>query len=540
MPGSQNPESVVANIGRTTDALTQGHEKMLSHKSAATQLVEFADGFAFFHDPQDRAFVRLEINDHIEVWPVESTRFRKLLAHIFYKRARKTINRNGLADAIATLAGRACHDSPEEPVFLRVAPYGENILIDFCDPQWRVIEVTANGWRVLCESPVAFIRTGAMRPLPEPVHGGSIEPLWGLLNVTCAQRPLVGGALLNYFHPYGPYFVVNFVGEQGTAKSCAARIIRQLIDPNENALRSPPRDERDLIAQAGSNWCTALDNLSGLPPWLSDALCRLSTGGGHSARMLYTDLEEISIAVKRPVILNGIEDVASRPDLAERALQIELDTIPDRQRISEKELWRKFEAARPVVFSALLDGVSCALRESPAIVLDSLPRMADPALWATAGETALGWRGGTFIAAYSQNLRDGAMASVEAHPVGVAIRQFLDQNGELSGEPAHLLNVLNNFVPDELRHARNWPQSARSFSVCLRRLAQALRRGGINFESGKAKRRHIRLYKAAIFPSPSSLDNAAKAFTDASDANFQPLHNQNRTAPSRKLVEEFI
>ena len=61
------------------------------------------------------------------------------------------------------------------------------------------------------------------------------------------------------------------------------------------------------------------------PPWLSDALCRLATGGGHSARTLYTDLEEISLAVKRPVILNGIEDVATRPDLAERALQIELE-----------------------------------------------------------------------------------------------------------------------------------------------------------------------------------------------------------------------
>jgi len=51
---------------------------------------------------------------------------------------------------------------------------------------------------------------------------------------------------------------------------------------------------------------------------------------------LYTDLEEISIAVKRPVILNGIENVATRPDLAERVLQIELETIPDAKRISKK------------------------------------------------------------------------------------------------------------------------------------------------------------------------------------------------------------
>src|SRR5262249_44291534 len=153
-----------------------------------------------------------------------------LLAGLYYKRTRKAINRNALADAITTLAGRACHDSPEEPVFLRVAPHGENILVDLCDSEWRVVEVTPSGWRVMRKSPVAFVRTGSMQSLPEPVPGGSIKSLWDLLNVTEAQRPLVAGSLLNAFHPHGPYFVLNVVGEQGTAKSCAARIIRQLVD----------------------------------------------------------------------------------------------------------------------------------------------------------------------------------------------------------------------------------------------------------------------------------------------------------------------
>ena len=186
--------------------------------------------------------------------------------------------------------------------------------------------------------------------------------------------------LLTAFHPHGPYSVINFVGEQGTAKSCTARIVRQFVDPNENPLRSPPKEERDLLAQAASNRCVALDNLSSLPPWLSDAICRLATGGGRSARTLYTDLEEISLAVKRPVILNGIEDVATRPDLAERVLQIELETIPDQKRISEKELWRKFQEQRAVIFSGILEALVRALRELPNLTLDSLPRMADAAL----------------------------------------------------------------------------------------------------------------------------------------------------------------
>ena len=139
-------------------------------KSAATELVQLADKFEFFHDRQDRPFVRLENNGHSEVWPVESAKFRKLLARMFYKHTGRAINRNAVGDAITTLAGKACYEGNEEPVFLRVAPHGENILIDLCDDWWRVVEVTPDGWRILDESPVAFIRTGSMQSLPEPVQ----------------------------------------------------------------------------------------------------------------------------------------------------------------------------------------------------------------------------------------------------------------------------------------------------------------------------------------------------------------------------------
>lgn len=509
--------------------------------SAATQLVELADPFVFFHDPQFRPLVRLEVNGHEEIWPVNSGHFRNLLASMFYKRARKAINRNALSDGIATLAGRACHDSPEEPVYLRVAPNDQNILIDLCDGQWRVLEVTPDGWSLLTKSPVAFIRTGSIRALPFPTPGGSITPLWDLLNVTEAQRPLVAGAVLNYFNPVGPYFVTNFVGEQGSAKSCAARILRMLVDPNEIPLRSPPREERDLLVQAASNWCVALDNLSHLSPWLSDALCRLATGGGHSARTLYTDLEEISVAIKRPVILNGIEDVAARPDLAERAVQIELETIFEDRRVSEKELWQRFEAARSVIFSGVLDGLVCALRELPKVSEETrlLPRMADPALWATAGETALGWPRGTFIAAYKQNLNEGASASLDANHVGVAIRQLLDKNDEWKGEAAELLSTLDELVPHELRRPKNWPETPRALSNCLRRLAPALRRSGIDIAFQKGKRRLIRLWNRGIPASSASPVGSEGDDGDAKDASLRLLYDEN-PAPSAPLIEELV
>jgi hypothetical protein len=222
-----------------------------------------------------------------------------------------------------------------------------------------------------------------------------------------------------------------------------------------------------------------------------------------------------------------------RPDLAERVLQIELETIPDHKRISEKNLWEKFDQHRPAIFSAVPDALARALHEFSAITLGSLPRMADAALWATAGETALGWKRGTFIAAYKQNLNESAMASVEAHPVGVAIRQLLEKENEWWGEPAKLLEVLDGLVSDEQRRAKAWPENSRSLGHCLRRLAPALRRAGITMECDKGTRRTIGLSKAPEKTSETSATSGkspAKDVQDVSDDLSSHLHDPSHWA----------
>jgi hypothetical protein len=152
--------------------------------------------------------------------------------------------------------------------------------------------------------------------------------------------------LLQALRPTGPYPVLLFQGEQGSAKSTAERMVRALVDPSTAPLRTTPRSERDLVIAATNSWCVAFDNISTLQPWLSDAMCRLSTGGGFSARELYTDAEEVLFDATRPMLLNGITDVATRPDLLDRALTVALPPIPEEKRRPEAVLWREFEKAR--------------------------------------------------------------------------------------------------------------------------------------------------------------------------------------------------
>src|SRR5438128_12478312 len=106
---------------------------------------------------------------------------------------------------------------------------------------------------------------------------------------------------------------------------------------------------------ANNGYLRAFDNLSGLPIWLSDALCRLASGGGFAVRRLYTDDEEVLFRAARPILLNGIEEVISRSDLGDRAIFLSLAPIGEAQRRPESELWREFEIVRPRIMRALLD-----------------------------------------------------------------------------------------------------------------------------------------------------------------------------------------
>src|SRR5215472_10495346 len=111
-----------------------------------------------------------------------------------------------------------------------------------------------------------------------------------------------------------------------------------------------------------------------------------------------------------------------------------------------------------------------------------------------------------------------------------AIRQLLEKQNDWSGEPAQLLQALNGLVSDEQRHAKAWPENARSLGHCLRRLAAALRRVGIEVERDKGTRRIIHLCKAREKTSETSASSANCAEQDVQDVFddvLPPLHVSN-------------
>src|ERR1019366_8799618 len=159
-------------------------------------------------------------------------------------------------------------------------------------------------------------------------------------------------------------------------------------------------------------------NLAPLATPASDALCRVSTGGGLGTRKLFTDQDEVVLDYCRPIVLTGIEEIVTRPDLAERAIVLRLPPVPAGGRREEAALLHDLEAIAPRVLGALLDGVVASLADRGEARAGALPRMADFARWVSAAEARLGWPPGSFLRAYETNRADCDLDALEHDPVG--------------------------------------------------------------------------------------------------------------------------
>jgi hypothetical protein len=461
----------------------------------ADLLIELAQEAELFHSPDGTAFADLRVDGHRETWPVRTKGFRPWLAQRFFEVTGGAPSSEALQSALNVIRAKALYRGPEREVHIRVGGLDGTLYLDLGDAAWRAVEIGTEGWCVVAAPPVRFRRTAGMQTLPTPTRGGSIETLHSFLNVSRDGLILVVAWALAVLRHVGPYPVLVLLGEQGTAKSTLSKMLKWLVDPNSAPLRALPREERDLFIAANNGHLLVFDNISGLPAWISDTLCRLATGGGFAVRQLYTDQDEVLFNASRPVILNGIEEFVTRSDLADRAIFLTLEPIPEEHRRAEKDLWAEFDAARPQLLGTLLDAVSHGLKRLPETQLPSLPRMADFALWVTACETAL-WPTGTFGTAYAGNRDEAIDTVIDADPVGSAIRSLMSTRTVWTGTASDLLGALEEEVGEKERHSKTWPSSARALSRHVRRAATFLRKVGIGiaFErTGRARTRTIRI-----------------------------------------------
>lgn len=459
------------------------------------QVLALFESESLFADPEGETYARVrrtgQCRYYDEIVALRSKAGRHLILALYRDKYGTTPHSQGFEDGLRQLEAVAVRTVVQ--VGLRTMQVGDNIVLDLGDDAWNQVVVTRDGWGIresLFDPGPPFRRGAGAHPLPMPKRGGRLHDLRPFLNVADDDDfQLVCAWMIAALFPRGPYPVLPLSGEQGSAKTTLARVAVSLTDPNLAPLIDEPRDNHDLSVICGSRHVLALDNLSRVGDELKNALCRLSTGGGHVSRRLFTNGEVCIWQAERPVILTGIDNLLVADDLTDRSLAITLPPLPEESRKREIDFWREFEDQRPYLFGALLDALVLALCNQDTICFARPPRMADFAARAAAASPAFGSTPDKFLAAYKANRRNAVESGLEASAVARVLRQFMADRPAWSGIYGDLLRSLNEVADDQTRNARGWPTTARTLANQLRRLAPGLRAVGVDVhEMGKGER----------------------------------------------------
>jgi hypothetical protein len=463
-----------------------GAEKQSEGTRSAELLMGLVEGARIFRAADGRFHARVAIEGQNELIGLRSKAFRDWLVDRYVSAYRKLPPSRAVQRVLEAVEARARFDVDRPPVYVRVGrgrdENEESFYLDLGDRAGRAVRICGSGWSVVDEAGIHFSRPHGQLPLPVPSHDGSIELLKPFVNVSPSDFHLLITWLAAALRPAGPYPVLAIRGEQGSAKSTLAKVVRQLVDPQSAPLLGEPGSADDLMVTALNGWLLAYDNLGILSSRLSDSLCRLASGGGIARRALYTNQERNLLYGQRPIVVNGIGEIVRKCDLADRCVFLHLPSIAGTRRRAEDDFWGEFQKAQPRILGGLLDVVVGALRELPSIRLAELPRMADFARFGEAVSRGAGWPAGTFLSAYQENRKDATVSSLEASALGTLLLRYAEQYGsfDCTWTATEMHTEFSREVGKKVATSARWPKTPSTLGSELSRLAPLLREHGIN------------------------------------------------------------
>ncbi|WPE17138.1 hypothetical protein R5P06_03500 [Candidatus Thioglobus autotrophicus] len=457
-----------------------------SNKKPVSVLIDFAKtDSVLFCDNQEIEYAEIKYNGHTEIYRADSVKYKSWLRKKFYYQTKSAPSKVSLETAISTIKAIASFEGDKRDVYLRVAQVDNSMYIDLCNDSWQVIKIDALGWKILDESPVAFTRTSNMKSLPMPIEGGDISLLLKHINIYEGDLPLaVGWLLMSLQAGPGAYPVMILNGSAGTGKTTASRMFRELVDPNKIDVLSKPKLQ-DMRVIGATNHMLAFDNLSGISPQFSDAICKIATGDHQAVRVLHTTNDEMTISIKKPCLMNGIDEIAKRGDLVSRSIKLPLSKIKARK--TEAKVWNDFNKDTPSIFGALLDGLVTSIQEIPHTEVGELSRMADFCRLSTAASNAYGWGENEFMNAYKKNIRNTHVDSLESSTFASGIVKMFERESNFYGRPIKLLERLEDkcYVSEKVIRSQKWPTTSKGVVNQLDRLQESLEMVDIYYEKSK-------------------------------------------------------
>ena len=483
------------------------------------RLIRMMEGYNYFHSEDGTAFIEIRTAKGCQNWPIKSDKVFGLIQELYYDENRTLPEEKNIKKVVLNLCFKA-QKLNKEKVYYRTASFDKKIYLDLANASNTFIEIDKLGWREVHEVPVKFYKSNSIKPLPIPKSGRSIHELKKFINISDEQDYILFlSFIVGAMYPSKQYPLLILQGPQGSGKTTASDILKEIIDPSIPTLRSFPKREEDIFIAAKFSHLVCFDNLSGINAMMSDTLCKISTGCGIAARKLYTNDEEYFIEVTRPIVINGIDDLTARPDLADRSIVLNLEKLTSLGRISSSQLADDFQNIKHFILGNICDALSMALQKRNEILLSEKPRMVDFCMTACAGLQAFGYTVDDVASAFMKNKFEVASETIEFNTVGRAIKAFMLSRNFWQGSASELLLELQPIMQfsETGWSYRNPSQISRE----LNRVSQALLSEGIDVSSLRTpNKRYIVLKKTEKVVSQASLlseSNQNKAETDTYD-----------------------
>ena len=379
------------------------------------------------------------------------------------------------------VATARAHASDVENVHLRVAKIGQEIFVDLCDADDRILMLSASGARIIegdepC--PIVFRRS---KQHPLPYADGTLADIRAMVNMDEDQFVIFMACAVKMFFPDTPSPIVNLIGEYGSAKTSTTRVMRTLIDPVTAIVAKPPANDQDLLIRAWHNYVLTLENASDLTK-ISDTLCGICTGMGFEVRQLFTNGDLFSIWVRRPVIVNGIDPSKYAADLISRMVEIELNK-PEK-RMLESEFEAALVESAPRMFGAVTGLVVEVLKVLPGIDPHEFAENVRLAEFGAIGEAVArvmgrepGWFVDTMVESQDLAQEEAADDSTTMQALQ-AMQEPVARLGKFWGGPQELLTQMHMAAETCRIEVGRLPQTAATLGRELNQLKPALRKRG--------------------------------------------------------------
>jgi len=434
-------------------------------------------GASFFRSDTNDLYAAIPINGHIEIWPLDGRDFSIWLQGLYYDKMGRPVNGEPLKQTISVLAARAIFDCPKPiALHIRVAGSKDAIWYDLTNSDWQAIKVTAQGWELIDNTPILFRRYRHQATQVTPAQNGDVHKILKYVNLK-GQKTLFLCWLINCFVPAIPHAMLVFYGEKGAAKTTTCTLTKAVIDPSTLDTLTLQNKFLDLVVSLQQHWYLPFDNVSYISKETSDTLCRAITGSGIQQRKLYTNDDDIVFTFMRCLAINGISNVATRSDLLDRSILMELERISEDERQELAKIQAEFEVDRAKILGGILDILSKAMVIFPTVKLKNLPRMADFTCWGYAIGEALGGLGNEFLEQYARNRQSQNDEVIANDHVATLMVEFMRNQKTWNGSISALLSELHKIG---YKHGIN--TNSKAFPVDPTRLSKRLRSIESNLE----------------------------------------------------------